>query len=94
MNGDEGFTQRSRVTQVKDMDFIIASIEYVERKVLRKVKDKKEGKSNGRRLFMACMSLHLCIRVPLRPLSVGISHTKRGYFYHKGPVSGPDDLQI
>ena len=59
MIGGEGFTQRSRAAHVKTRSpyqavegFMNSSIEYVERKVLMKVKNKKEdrgGEGTGRK---------------------------------------------
>ena len=62
---------------------MVSSIEYVEKRVVRESydkgkpgKDKKKRKAKRGNIFIVCVCLRPCIRVPLSPLSAGISHTK------------------
>ena len=67
---------------------MIDYVELIERKVSRKVMNRKKERKPGkdkeiktgvRRVFIACASLRRYIRVLLQPQSAGISHTKCGH---------------
>jgi len=89
MIGDGGFARRSGAVQLETQHsyqvverlWLIELIvrEGVEREVgnrrkeVNRGKDRKKGRSGGRKVFIACASLHWCIRIPSSPQSAGTS---------------------